>query len=430
MCEHCASDPECRHPVCSAKGSGCACSLQGPAQCPTCGHPCLDWWWGMGVVGAPDWVSDFLGGQGSESPGFERYPATRAQLLGAWKERMEDILSDSDATLDDPRWLETHLPEGTYRDPGEVFLAVNPVLAGPALDPSKWVARLPVTALAAGSRLQVPQGAAAILVDSNGQPLEVFPAGEHVLSATTAPKAAAASRRPAPGTARYSLAATPLFCYLGDLEGKVQHSARPPPVPPPMFSATVRFWIAEPSKLAATPAVKVLESSAPQPQQLLSSVVQTKLQGLDAPTLGDHGKLETLLRSWLTEAGLGVRSIAFDARGYGGMPPSFAAGPQGSAPGAVGGMPPGMPPGIPPEALARMPPEARAMFEARMKAAMAAHAAATARAGSGAGTPPSGGAPGPSNGLPPGLVLCPNCRRPNPMSFASCVACGRPLKGP
>ncbi|MDE1820436.1 MAG: hypothetical protein KGI98_06235 [Euryarchaeota archaeon] len=378
----------------------------------------------MGVAEGPDWVRDFLGGVGTESPGFEEYPATKAQILAAWSSRMQDILSDGEATLDDPQWLSTHLPEGTFQDPGEVFLALCPVITGPALDGTRWVGSSPVAALANGQRLVVPSGQVAFLVGPGGRVLDALSPGEHVISPSTVPQAASASRPPAPGTRRCSFHASPLFCYAGDLVGEVQHATRPPPVPPAMFHATVHFSLSDPAKVARSPAAKELQNSSPTPARMLSAVLGPLLEGLDASTVSNHAKVEALIRSGLDGAGLGVRSLTFAPLGpYGmpaqavlGRPPGMSAGPSG-----------GMPAGIPPEVLARMPPQARAMMEERMRAAMAARAASDVGGARGA----SASRPGPGSkypgALPAGLVACPSCQAPNPVTMTACRACGRPL---
>lgn len=430
MCDQCASDPECRHPTCASKDGGCACTLQGPTRCPTCGHPCPPWWSGLGLTEGPAWVRDFLGGEGTESPGFDQYPATRAALLEAWRSRREDLLSDGETTIEDPAWLDAHLPDRTYRDVGEVFLALNPSLTGPALDARKWHARLPVRSVANGAHLRVPHGQTVLLVGASGQGLDVLAEGEHTLSPTNAPLAAGASRRAAPGSPLRVLEVAPIFFFTGELEAQVRHAARPPPMPPPAFSARVRFAIDDLGKLARSAAGRTLTSSTPELDRVLDAILQPTWAGIDPTTMGDHPRIEAILRSALGPAGIGVRSVQFEAGLPFGQPQGFPPGP-GAGPGGPPGVParrssvgppngpPGGFPGLPPEVLARMPPEARAMMEARMKAAMASRAVPP-------GPPPHGPA-SPQVGSPPGVRTCARCRRPNPPTTSVCLACGAAL---
>ena len=64
------------------------------------------------------------------------------------------------------------------------------------------VARLPMQAIANGTRLVVGRDQTAVLVGKNGRPLDPFGPGEDVIARESAPRAAAESRPPARSSPR------------------------------------------------------------------------------------------------------------------------------------------------------------------------------------------------------------------------------------
>lgn len=388
--------------------------MSGPSTCPTCGHACAPWYFGMGLVGAPPWVTDFVGGSGTESPGFSGYPATRAKLVAEARQAAADLAGDGGAVAE-PGWVEQHLPEGTYRDQGELLAALNPWIQGPELNGPQWLQRTNLGAIATGTRLRVPPGAIAILVRGDGTPLDVYPTGEHTLTAASAPLAAASSRGAAPGATRTALRATPVFCSTRDQEGRVQFGGKVQSGEPVRLQASVRFFLSDPSKFAKSPGGKGMRN-APTPEFVLTQVVNPQLAGLESSAAAsDKSRVESVIRTALEGAGLGVRSVTVESAGAPFAPgaSSAGAGPRGAP------MHGGTPGQIPPEMLARMPPEMQAMVQAQMQQAMARQAAA-------GGAPP--GAGGPSS-YPPGMgiVACPACHAPNRSSLTTCRRCGGPL---
>lgn len=418
MCEACQTDGDCRHPSCSVNPAGCACALSGPAKCPTCGHDCEPWWFGLGIVEGPDWVQNLLGGASTESPGFSEYPATRSQLLAAAQGLLEDLRSDEDVQVQEPGWLAARLPEGTYRDPGELFCALEPVLHARPVPAGGWIAQLRTDAIATGTRLSVPAGTNAFLVGAQQQLLDAFPSGEHTITRANAPLASALSRAPAPGVARTVLRASIVSLTAQEIDGRVRYSGRTPSGAVVGLQATARVRLEDPARFARSPASKGLGNQASF-DTVMTRIVEPALAKLEAPTFDqDRGALDAAVRAALSEAGWGMRTLHIEAAG----PPTAMAPPF--RPGTPGG--PGAAGGIPPDVMAHLPPQVQAMMQAKMNEAMARRASA-----------PPGGAPSPSSavaarppapgGTPPGLVACPACRGPNPVGLKVCRFCGRPM---
>lgn len=420
MCDFCYADPACVLPSCASTGSACACSLAGNSRCPTCGHECSPWFDGLGLAEGPDSIRDFLGGSGTESPGFDEYPATRAQILAACRAALEEM----DTTADIP-WLEQRLPEGTYQDAGEVFSVLTSFLLGSPLGASEWVRTLPLDAVAVGTRLIVPQDQMAFLVQGDGHVYDAFPPGEHTLSAQNAPLAAAASRRPAPGHSRWVFAAHPIFVSTRDLEGKVQVNGRSPSQSPIAVRASVRVWLNDPQKFARSPIGQSLQASLTIDRALGKAVtpaITTMIQGLDAQAnLVNPPQTEAVLRSSLGAAGFGIRSVVLEST----VIPFVMGAPMG----------PGVPVQFPPEVLARMPPEARAMMQARMNEAMQRRATMQTAGGPGPVAPPPTMPPSaytPTRPAAPGAAVggprsCPACHQPVAPGVSFCGKCGTRL---
>jgi hypothetical protein len=407
MCETCAADPPCDRPACTGPGSACACSLAGNPRCPSCGHECLAWFFGMGLIEGPPSINDFLGGAGTENPGFNGYPATKSQLLSAAREEFADIEGSNPADL---HWFEQQLPDGTYRDAGEVMTALMPTIHGPRLEGPKWIHRTQIGAIAIGTRLRVPPDQLAVLLWPSVGLFDVFRPGDYVLTPKSAPIAAAHSRAPAPGFGRGTLRASIAFYSTQIQSGRLAVAVRTKPREMIQVAASVRFSVQDPQKLANSPAGSSL-STPPPPDELLSRLVtpslERALQAQElAPGAADSPLLESTIRSALEGAGLTVHALTMEpiVRPIGRLPPS----------------------GFPPEMLANLPPEARAAFQARMEEAMRRRAAASAGVGPGVGSPdvhPASPAVG-----SPSTVNCPACQAPNPALGKFCHACGAPLR--
>lgn len=408
MCEYCGTDPECRHPVCSQPGSrACACSLSGPERCPTCGHGCAPWYFGLGLPDAPPRVQDFLGSAESESPGFDRYPATKAELVAAARQSLSEDEEPDYSVLD---WLEQRLPSATYRDPGEVFLALASPLPEPNVDASRWYHALQGSAVPLGTRLKVPPDATALLMSRNAEPCDTFSPGDYVLNRESAPLAATHSRPPAPGFAHALLEVNVTFYSTREREGRLEMALRMKDGSPFYVTATTRFAMRDPAKfrryLAHTsPAENATADS------ILSMLAQRELvpwaTSQEGSTLSkDPSTLEGTLRRMLEMAGYTAPSIKIE---YAGTDPMAAAFSSRESP------------------MARMPPDLQAMVKARMEEAMRR---APGRAPSSPG--PTASRPGarpPAPSLPPGsgTVVCAKCSAPNPPAGKFCQNCGAPL---
>lgn len=361
---------------------------------------------GLGLVDAPYSIENFLGGAGTESPGWSGYPATKAQLLAAARQELVDVEEPNLADID---WLAERLPEGTYRDAGEVMAALMPPIQGPELDGLRWLHRLRLEAIPNGTRLQVPSNGWALLVEPGGAPLDLFSPGEYVLTRDTAPIAAARSRPPAPGFARSVLRSWVVFFSTRDQEGRLSLSSRTRSGEPFYVKATVRYALEDPRKFVGSSTGKSF-SEPPPADALLSNVVapalgrwiQTQEGG---PLSADRETIEAAVRTALEAGGFSVRSVKVEYAGSSPVGPAFA--------GAAG------------DPLARLPPEMRSMMQTQMEAAM--------RRRSAGGKPvPPGPSPMPpvapsAPGRPPEQVACPACRTPNPASGRFCQNCGGPL---
>ncbi len=359
------------------------------------------------MIGGPSLVNDFLGGDGSESGGFGRFPATKAELRAALREIVEE--QDETTLMADADWFDAHLPEGTYRDAGEVMVALAPSISGLPMPAGSWVRDTPVRALPAGIALHVPPGQVAVLRSGRGVAFDVFPPGQHRLTRDSAPEAARGSRPPAPSFPRSVLDASPVFLDTGDRTAQVIVAARSSAGFPVGVRATVVFYVADGRRFVASRANRSLVPPAPD-DKFLSALLEPSLaplfrdRGAEA-VAGDRPRVEAAIRSGLEGVGLGVRSLRIDH--VGSMLDAPATGPS------FGG------------ALANMPPEVRAQFEARMAEAMRRRAATPSPPGPPPrGPPPGSGTSGPSGA---GGLACRACGRANLPGTKFCGNCGQPL---
>lgn len=402
MCDSCASDPACTNPSCSAPGAGCACSLSGPKRCATCGHECLPWYFGLDAAQAPASINNFLGGAGTESPGYDRYPATKAQLLAAAR---QEISETDEPNLADVAWLDQRLPDGTFHDAGEVFTALWEPPAPPTLEGPNWVFRAPVHSIPFGARIRVPPEETALLIGTGNAPLDAFPPGEYRISRDAAPLAAARSRPPAPGFTQSVLRSSLMFLSTRDQEGTWSFSHRTEGGRPGFFTVRARYALTDPKKFVTSKAGLSFAGPLP-PEKLLSLLVAPALKGPPerdpSARSVDSGVVESTVRSVLDASGFAVRSVTVEQSN---------APPLGGAYSAGGADP-----------FARLPPEARAAVQAQMEEAMRRRAAAVGRADTGTRTTP---VTSPGGAVPP--TICPSCRAPNPPSGKFCQSCGSPL---
>lgn len=404
MCDYCASDPACANPTCARTGSACSCSLSGPPRCPTCGHDCLPWYVGLDLANAPVSINSFLGGAGTENPGFDRYPATKAQLLAAARQEVAD--SDEPNTAD-VEWFDHRLPDGTYRDAGEVLSTLWEAPSPPSFGGPEWFYRPRPTSIPLGARLRVPPATVLLLVGRDNQPLDVLPPGDHLVSPTTAPLAAAQARPPAPGFARSVLRSSLVFFSTGDLESPVDYRGRSRTGEPFYVSAKVRCALTDPKKFVASPAGNRTPSSlgtAALGSVLASPALTSSVQARDAAAItSDPSLAESTIRSAFESAGFAVRSVQVEYAGFNPVDRAFAGGAR--------------------DPFAHLPPEARATMQARLAEAMS-------RRG---GPPPPRPVAGPTAAVPgtpgsaPAVLVCPACRAPNPPAGKFCQSCGSSL---
>ena len=407
MCDYCSVETtSCTHPTCSQGGSACACSLSGPSRCPTCGHECTPWYFGLGLQDAPASVDALLGGAGSESPGYDRYPVTKAQLLATLREEIEE---SGEPNSEDVDWLNQRLPDGTYQDPGEVFSVLQAPITMPPLGVPNWFAPARMQAIPIGARLVVASGGQALLVGRDRAGYDVFPPGDHRLTRETAPLAAARSRPTAPGFTRGVLNCSVAFFSTEEQEAAFGFQGKTKTGEPIYLSSKVRFSLSDPKKFAASKVGLSYSTPAP-PDQTLSRIVTpemtTAVLSRDLSALSADPKVaDGIIRKALGDAGFAVRAVRVE---YVGSSPvgAMLAGGTGTNP------------------FAHLPPEARAMMQARMEEAMRRRAPTAERAGS-RPVPSTPGAPGP--GPPVAGVVCPVCRAPNPTTGKFCQSCGAPL---
>jgi hypothetical protein len=404
MCEFCIGDRGdfgCDHPTC--REAGCACSLSGPARCPTCGHGCLVWYDGLGVDGAPYSITDFLGGSGTESPGYGDYPSTKSALVAAARTQIAESEEPNFSDLD---WLTQRLPEGNYRDAGEVFSALQPPIVMPRLEGATWFSRVECSAIPLGTPLQVGADGVALLVDREGAPLDVFAPGEYRLSREAAPLAAARSRPPAPGFAHGTLRSSVIFYSTRDQQGTLSVSGPSGDGGRMFVTATVRFSLSDPQKFARSSVGRRFSDPLP-PDRLLQELVGPELARVIPARLpsgagADSKPIEEAIHRALESAGLRARDIRVD---YAGTSPFGNLAAQ-----------PGRDP------FAHLPPDMRAKIQDRVEEAM--HRRMVPAGGATSATIPSGAG---ATTQPTAGRVCSKCHTTNPGTGKFCHQCGAPL---
>lgn len=409
MCDYCFSDTACRHGTEKSAPSPCACSLGGTKKCPECGCDCAPWDWGLGFEGPPS-VRSFFGVGDDENPGFSAYPASKHQILAAATQELQD----AEANPADLSWLTQTLPDGTYPDRGAVLSALCPSLSWVSSDPSVLMARLPMAAIAEGTRLVVRQDQSAVLVGKNGRPLDSFGPGEYTLSRNSAPRAAAESRPAAPGFSKGVLSATPFFASTRESRTALNRTGRSRSGESIAVRGSVTFSLESLSNFLDRTVAGRPGSSAAEIGSAIAGIFGTALD----QTLASHDSsefdgpsklIEESIRSSAAQAGLRVSSVSLDSVGRVSLADQMAAMQARQR-----------------EAIAHLPPEAQARIQAQM--ANAARRSQLARGSTVEGSTAAGAARGtPLAPTPPAARLCPSCQAPNPSTVRFCGNCGKPL---
>jgi membrane protease subunit (stomatin/prohibitin family) len=411
VCEYCFSGRDCSHGEGSAGPSRCACSIAGTPKCPDCGCECASWDWGLGFVG-PGTIRSFFGVGDDENPGFSNYPASKSQLVAAARSELEE----AEASPTDVEWLSRTLPDGTYRDRGEVIAALTPVLSWAENDASSWVVPLPMQAVAVGTRLVVGKEQVAAFVARDGRVLDSFGPGEHPVTRESAPRAAAQSRPPAPGFPRSTISATPFFGSTRERRADVNRTAHLRSGESVQLRGSVTFSVASLADLLARIGTRSGAITADKAGATFVGIVGPALdQAFASHDLreftGSSDLLDQAIRSAAAQSGLRVSAVAFEPIRPLSVMDQMAAMHEHQR-----------------QAMAQMPPEMQAMIQARMAQAMAQ---AQASRGSMAGGPPTGSVsrmtppPGPA---PAPAPPCPSCHAPNPPDVKFCQNCGQPLR--
>lgn len=407
MCDYCLSDPPCRHGT--EKAASCSCGLAGTKKCPECGCECGPWYWGLGFDG-PASVRSFFGVGDDENPGFSGYPASKSQILAAATEELQDAEADPA----DLEWLRRTLPDGTYPDLGAALTALYPVISWGSSDPAVLVARLPMHAIAEGTRLVVKPDQSSVLVGRAGRPLDPFGPGEYVLTRKSAPQAATESRPPAPGFSKSVLSATPYFAANRENRTALDRTGRSRSGESVAVRGTVTYSIESLGTFLARTELWRKGSSAAEVAAAVSGVFGTALD----QTLAAHDAneidvspqlIEEAIRSSAGPAGLRVSSVSLDSVGRVSLTDQMAAMQKRQL-----------------DAMAHLPPEVQARIQAQMASAMARSQAARGPASAG----PPGAAAAVTTTVPRtggAAQICPSCRTSNPPAVRFCGNCGKPL---
>jgi len=410
VCEHCVSGKSCDHGAGKRAPSPCACSVAGPAKCPDCGCECASWDWGLGFVG-PASIRSFFGVGDDENPGFSEYPASKSRLVGAARKELEDA-EVNPADLD---WLSRTLPEGNYQDRGAALAALCPVLSWASGDPSRLVAALPMNGIATGTRLVVARDQLAALVGTDGQPLDSFGPGEHVITRESAPRAAARSRPPAAGLPRSTISATPYFASSRESRIPVRRSGRTRSGGPVDIRLTATVSISSLSEFLARAGRHPQGISSADAATVVTSVIGPSLdQAIAAHTAdelsGSSPAIEEGVRAGAAQGGLRVVAITIESAGAVAPMDQMAAMVEKQR-----------------QVMAQLPPEMQARIQTQMAQAMErAQAARGSRAG-GAGTGVSNASPVAGRAPTPPGSSCPACQAANPPGTKFCGNCGQSL---
>ncbi len=369
----------------------------------------MPWHWGLGFVG-PLSIRSFFGVGGDENPGFSGFPASKTQIVDAARE----ALQDAEADMTDVGWLSGNLPDGTFRDVGEVFIALMPVIACRGQDASALVTALPMTAVASGTRMVVGPDQSAVLVGSDGRPLDRFGPGEHLLSREGAPQAAAGSRPLAAGFARSAIDATPVFASTQEVRTSLNRSTHTRSGESVAVRGSVTVSIGALPEFLAKVGSRPRGLSAAEGEAEIAKILGAALEQTVAShelgeLTGSGALLETAVRAGAAQAGLRVLALSFEPV------TALSAVDQLTAVQEMQR-----------RALANMPPEMQAKISAQLAQAMerAQAGRGTVARGTSAGAPPVPAAPSRAT---PAVLTCPSCHAPNAPDRKFCGNCGKPL---
>jgi hypothetical protein len=369
----------------------------------------MPWYWGLGFVG-PISIRSFFGVGGDENPGFSGFPASKAQIVQAAREAIEE----GEADPADLGWLSGNLPDGMFLDSGEVFTALMPIVACRGQDASALVTALPMTAVATGTRMVVGADQTAVLVGSNGRALDCFGPGEHLLSREGAPRAAAESRPLAAGFARSAIDATPVFASTQEVRTSLNQTLRTRSGQSVAIRGSVTVSIGALAeflaKLGSRPRGLSTSEGGTEITKILGAALEQTVASHELGELtGSGALLEAAVRSGAAQAGLRVLALSFEPVA------ALSAVDQLTAVQEMQR-----------RALANMPPEMQARVSAQLAQAME-------RAHAGRGTAPvgprTGASPGPTERTrtAPDALACPSCEAPNSRDRKFCGNCGKPL---
>jgi hypothetical protein len=306
-------------------------------------------------------VSDYLTGLFYDEP--STYPATKGQLVSLVS---GPGLDGYRPNPDDRDWFSTSLPDGRYRDPGEVIAALTPVfewlpegaIRGHGEESSRQGASatatttanhssslssshahlVPVSAFMVGARLIVRENQAAVLV-RQGAAYDLFSSGgSYTLTPETAPKLSAVSRPPAKGFEHGAFEGAPLFLDLNEFNAEFATMARTKAGKPFAARGAVRCAILSPADLlkesnilrqlvarsggddTTADAVGVRRMSSDPLERLVQRQTEDTVRRVASShqmeeMKGDKTLLEKPIDDALANLGLKVNSIIFDAIG-------------------------------------------------------------------------------------------------------------------
>ncbi|MGA8536383.1 MAG: hypothetical protein WB789_03195, partial [Thermoplasmata archaeon] len=293
-------------------------------------------------------------------------------------EAAREQFQEAETDMADLGWLSGNLPDGTFRDLGEVLAALMPVVAWRGKDASALLAALPMTAVASGTRMMVGADQTAVLVASDGRPLDSFGPGERLLSRENTPRAAAESRPLAAGFTKSVIRATPVFASTQEIRTSLSRSGRVRSGENVSVRGSVTVSISSLpdflAKVGSRPRGFSLTEGETKVGMILAAVLDQTLSSHELGELSGSGTLlETAIRSGAAQAGLRVSALSLEP------PAQVSVADQLTAVREMQR-----------RALASMPPEMQAKVSAQMAQAMerAQAARGLGARGPGAAAPP------------------------------------------
>ena len=387
VCEYCLIDGGCAHDIAGWHKTACKCSLSGPSKCEECGCDCAPWYQGMdipGKEGLSGWLTDFAEGN--------NYPATKGALVGYLKAN----------SVEEAGWVSDNLPDRSFRDPGDVMIALVPIIQSPT--DSSMLAKSPLKTVASGMKLIVKEGEAAVMLDSkSSSTCDVLTTGSYSLSPGNCPLLASKSRRSDEGFDRLVLQGSPLFISMkSELQLQCTAMGQTATGKPGGAKGTIKLSVQSPKELASFVSSGKSGYADSSLTKLLTDRFNAALRGAIAESQLDTMKNDnSALEKQLTESAAQIGLKAIVTLDYAGEPtPDLAFGMMGD-------------------------------MAARMAAAQEAMKMAQQRRQPGmGGTPPraQASASGYSQGTSQQAgIVCPKCNYKNPPAMKFCNNCGAPL---